>query len=59
MEFELRALNLLRKALHHLNYASSPSFFFFFCVCVVLGFELRAYTLSYSISPFLCCIFAR
>jgi hypothetical protein len=25
----------------------------FFCVCVVLGFELRAYTLSLSTSPFL------
>jgi hypothetical protein len=24
-----------------------------FCVCMVLGFELRAYTLSHSTSPFL------
>jgi hypothetical protein len=24
----------------------------FFCVCVVLGLELRAFTLSYSTSPF-------
>jgi hypothetical protein len=26
--------------------------FFFVCVCVVLGFELRTYTLSHSTSPF-------
>jgi hypothetical protein len=32
---------------------SGSSFTFFFCVCVVLGFELRAYTLSHSTSPFL------
>jgi hypothetical protein len=25
----------------------------FLCVCVVLGFELRTYTLSHSTSPFL------
>jgi hypothetical protein len=27
-------------------------YFFFLCVCVVLGFELRPYTLSHSTSPF-------
>jgi hypothetical protein len=27
---------------------------FFLCVCVLLGFDLRAYTLSHSISPIFC-----
>jgi hypothetical protein len=27
------------------------------CVCVVLGFKLRAYTLSHSTSPFLWWVF--
>jgi hypothetical protein len=26
----------------------------YFCVCMVLGFELRAYTLSHSTSSFSC-----
>jgi hypothetical protein len=35
--------------------------FFCFCFCffVVLGLELRAYTLSHSTSPFLCDVFFR
>jgi hypothetical protein len=32
-------------------------FFVFFCFFAVLGFELRAYTLSHSISPFLWRVF--
>jgi hypothetical protein len=30
------------------------SFTFFVCVCVLLGFELRAYTLNHPTRPFLC-----
>jgi hypothetical protein len=30
------------------------NFFFFFCMCVLLGFELRAYTSSHATSPLFC-----
>jgi hypothetical protein len=38
--------------LPHLSLKTALTFFFFFFFFAVLGFELRAYTLSHSASPF-------
>jgi hypothetical protein len=38
-----------------LSHSASPCILFYLCIFAVLGFELRAYTVSHSTSPFFVC----